>query len=251
MRKPTIRRLFAYLIDVVIVALIASALASTKYLNPYIKEYTKADIKYQEFVNEAAKDTKKAQELLNGEELKDLTYDMSKSGVFVSIYTVVISLLYFVCFQYYTKGKTLGKLVTKIEVVSNNKGKLRFIQLLKRSMIINSLITSSILVILILVLSKNNYMNYSRYVQLLDYSLILLSIGFVLYREDGRGLHDLFGGTRVIMSEEKEYFLKHDNVKEALIVEDETIKEDSSEDNKQVKKTTKKNTNKKSVKKGK
>ena len=118
-------------------------------------------------------------------------------------------------------------------------------------MIINSLITSSILVILILVLSKNNYMNYSRYVQLLDYSLILLSIGFVLYREDGRGLHDLFGGTRVIMSEEKEYFLKHDNVKEALIVEDETIKEDSSEDDKQVKKTTKKNTNKKTVKKGK
>ena len=250
MRKPTIRRLFAYIIDIVIVALIASALASTKYLNPYIKEYKEADAKYQSIVNEAAKDTKKAQELINSDELKELTYDMSKAGVFVSIYTVVISGLYFVCFQYYTKGKTLGKLVTKIEIVSENKDELKITQLLKRSVIINSLATSTILVILMFALSKSGYMNYSRYVQLLDYSLILLCIGFVLYREDGRGLHDLFGVTRVIMSADKEFFLKHDSVKEATIVEE--VQEEIQEENKKpVKKVIKRTTNKKTVKKGK
>ena len=220
MRKPTIRRLIAYLIDIVIVALIASALASVKYFNPYIKQYRVVEEKYQTLVDEVSKDTTKLNELLNGEEMKTLSYEMSKSGVFVSIYTVALSFLYFVCFQYYTKGKTLGKLITRIEVVSNDKDNLKFVQLLKRSLIINSLVTSTLLAILILVLNKAHYLNYSRYVQMIDSTLIILSIGFVLYREDGRGLHDLFGGTRVIMTADKEFYLKHDGIKEAEIVEE-------------------------------
>lgn len=206
MRKPVFRRIFAYIIDIIVVALVAAALSSNKYLNPYYEKYRENEQKYQELIEEVSSDPNKLNEFLNSEEMTDLNYDLSKSGVFLSIYTVVISALYFVGFQYYTKGKTLGKLITKIEVVSNNKEKLNITQLIKRSIIINSLITSSLSAILIMTLSKTNYLNYSRYVQLVDIALILISVGFVIYREDGMGLHDLFGGTRVIYSEDKEFF---------------------------------------------
>ena len=190
-----------------------------------------------EVTEELANDTTKLNEFINGEEFTDLSYEVSKTSVFVSIYTVVISFLYFVCFQYYTKGKTLGKLLLKIETVSNDKQELRFSQLLKRSIIVNSLVTTTIGVIIILALSKASYLNVSRYVQLLETTLLLLCAGFILYREDGRGLHDLFGGTRVIMSADKEFFYKHDSIKEAEIVEE---VEHEEKPKKVVKKTTKK-----------
>ena len=221
MKKPTIRRLLAYIVDIVVISLIASALAKVSFLNPYYDEYNEVEERYQEIIDEASQDGTKLNELLNGDGLNDLTYEMSKSGVFVSIYTVILSVLYFVVFQYFTKGKTLGKKLLRIEIVSNDKTELKFVQLIKRSIIINSIITSTISIILIMAVSKKSFLSLNRYVQLLEIILVFLSAGFALYREDGRGLHDLFAGTRVIVSADKEFFLKHDEVKEAEIVTEE------------------------------
>ena len=199
MRKPTIRRLFAYIIDAIIISVIASALASVKVLNPYYAKYELATENFEIVVEEATKDTKALNELMNNNELTDLTYEISKYGVFSSIYSVVLTFLYFVGFQYFTKGKTLGKKIFGIEIVSNDKEELTAMQLLKRSIVIHALVTSIISIVLIMTLSKANYLNYARYVQLVETILILGSIMFALYREDGRGLHDLIAGTIVLL----------------------------------------------------
>ena len=70
-------------------------------------------------------------------------------------------------------------------------------------------------------LSQTSYMENARYVQLFDYGLIILSCGFVIYREDGLGLHDLFAHTRVILSSEKNKLFesKKEEVKEEVIEE--------------------------------
>ena len=217
MKKPTIKRIIAYLIDIAIVTIIASSLTSVKFFNPYYEKYQAYQNKLETIMEENANNIN---ELLNDDEIVDLSYDITRTGVFINIYTVALSFLYFVGFQYITKGKTLGKKLLKLEVVSNDKQDLRFVQLLKRSLIINSLVTSTIGIICILALSKNSYIGINKYVQLVEVTLILVSIGFVLYREDGRGLHDLFGNTRVISSDDKEFFMKHDEVKEAEIVEE-------------------------------
>ena len=220
MKKPTIKRIIAYIIDMIIIGIIAAFLASVKFLNPYYEEYNAAENKLETIMEE---NQGRINELINNDEVIDLSYEITKTGVFVNIYTVGLSLLYFVGFQYLTKGKTLGKKIMKIEVISNDKKDLSIIQLLKRSIIINSLATGIIGIIITMTLNKNSYINYSRYVQLIETTLILLSVGFALYREDGRGLHDLFGGTRVISSDDKEFFLKHDEIKEAEVVEEKPV----------------------------
>jgi uncharacterized RDD family membrane protein YckC len=236
MSKPTFRRFLAYLVDAIIIALIAAALANVKFLNPFLDKYLELQEQVQALVEGAGSDAAKISELMNSDEMLAMTYEVNYYGVFVNIYSIVMSFLYFVVFQFYTKGKTLGRLLTKIELVSRDGSDVTFVQLLKRSIIINSLVTGTIMIIMTFALSKDDYLNYVRYVQLIDYGLILVSCGFVLYREDGIGLHDLFAGTRVILSSERGLMNKLDTVKEAEIVEE---KEEIIEEKKVVKKTRK------------
>jgi uncharacterized RDD family membrane protein YckC len=236
MKKPLFRRLLAYLFDVFIISIISTAIARISFLNPYLEEYTEAEAKYEAIIESVAEDSTKANELINSDEIVDITYDITKTGVYISIYSLVLTFGYFAGFQYYTKGKTLGKLLAKIEVVSNDKEELKFSQLCKRTIINNNIITTSLICILVLVLSKKNYLSIGNYISLIETTITLLSIGFVIYREDGRGLHDLFGGTRVIYSEDKDFFLRHEEVKDAIIVDEESKVE------------TKKTTNKKNIK---
>ena len=67
-----------------------------------------------------------------------------------------------------------------------------------RSAIINGLFTKLISIILIFTLSKNSYNSVSVYVDILYIGLILTSCAMIVFREDGVGLHDLFGKTKVV-----------------------------------------------------
>ena len=78
-----------------------------------------------------------------------------------------------------------------------------------RSVVINSLLTSLISIICILTLSKSNYLTASNYIQMIDMAVMLVTFGMVMFREDGRGLHDLLANTIVVPTED---------VKEAVIV---------------------------------
>ena len=140
----------------------------------------------------------------------------------------------------YVGGAIFNEDFSVREYISNDKKDLSIIQLLKRSIIINSLATGIIGIIITMTLNKNSYINYSRYVQLIETTLILLSVGFALYREDGRGLHDLFGGTRVISSDDKEFFLKHDEIKEAEVVEEKPVNKSEIKPKRTTKKKDKK-----------
>ena len=217
MTKPTFKRFLAYILDVIIVAIIATALSRISFLNPRMEEYDRLESEYTELLLEARKDPNKMAELVNDEKTNEITYDISYNSVYMNICTVVITGLYFIGFQYYTKGKTLGRKLFKIELISKDGSDVTLVQLLKRSIIINSLVTSTALIIMISTMNKEAYLQYSSYVQLIEFGLIFLSCGFVLYREDGVGLHDLFAGTRVILSSEREKYNKS-LVKDANIV---------------------------------
>ena len=84
-------------------------------------------------------------------------------------------------------------------------------------------------------------MKSSVYVQLLDFALVFISIGMVVYRDDGVGLHDMLAHTRVVVIGERPEEVN--SVKEAKVEEKETKKEEPK------KITHKKTTKKKVVKK--
>lgn len=209
MNKPTMKRACAYIIDLMIVLMISSLFSGIEALNPNADKYEESYDKYKTIISSTTDIN-----TIDNEQIINITYDMSKYGLSVSVINLVVTFLYFVVFQYVNNGKTIGKMLMKIKVVSKDRKKLKFNQILLRAIIINSILSSLVLIIVLSYASKSVYLSSSRYIQFIDMTLVFVSIIMILFKSDGRGLHDMIGRTEVIYDTEEV-----ENVKEAKIVE--------------------------------
>ena len=142
----------------------------------------------------------------------------------------------------------------KIRVVANKEDKkLNVGNYILRSLILNNIIFSIILIIGVYIFKAPGYYTLSMvvsYLQLLVMSLIML---MVVLRKDFRGLHDFVAGTKVIdlvVSVQDEASLEKEEVEEKQVIE---VKEKVKKE--EVKKTSnnkskKKRTNNKGKSKG-
>ena len=212
MKKPTLRRIGAYIVDMIVITIISSMFIRIEFLNPKYDEYQKAYNEYVDFTTEVMNNPDK----LNDNNLNDISYNLSKTGLATNVITLVVTALYFIGFQYINRGQTLGKKLFKIKVVDSENRRPRFCQILIRSLLINSIVTNTIFVVMISCLSKNAYFSGSQYVQLVDMAIMASSFILIMFREDGKGLHDMIAGTKVVFeSEENE---EDNKVKEAKVV---------------------------------
>ena len=196
-----LKRLMAYVIDILIVSICMTPILNWSVINPYIDEYTENYTEYTELIEAANNgdiDT-------NSDEYKDqvidLNYKVSSYGVVSRSISVVASIIYFVIIQYFLKGQTIGKKILKLRVVSNKDKELNIGHYFVRSLILNNIIFSIILIVGVYLFGKTGYYNLSMvvsYLQLLVMSVIIL---MVVLRRDNRGLHDIIAGTKVISTE--------------------------------------------------
>lgn len=210
MNKPTIRRVFAYIIDIIIISFISSLFINIEFLNPNYDEYEKVYNEYLEYSTESISNP----EVLDDEKFNDLTYQLSKTGSVSNGITLVVTALYFIGFQFINHGQTIGKKLLKIKIISRND-KLKFSQVLIRSLLINSIVTNFLSIFFVNVLSKNIYLNINQYIQLFDMCIICISIIMIMFNNEGLGLHDKLVGTMVVLEEESD-------VKEANVVNEKT-----------------------------
>ena len=245
MGKPTFKRFLAYIIDIIIITLIASAFSKIKFINPNADKLDELQQEYTSYIleNPNAAMNSKDETILN------MSYDLAKLGIYNSVITLVITFLYFSIFQYYTGGKTAGKKLLGIQVISTDGGELKLSQVVIRSAIVNSIITSTLVCICMVTLSKQNYISISNVIQILDIGIVLLCAGMIIYREDGVGFHDKLAHTKVVRVSDLEDV---DDIKEAKIVSEKVNEE--VEENKQIEekidvKPKRKTTPKKSSKK--
>ena len=208
MHKKVYCRVIAYLIDLFLVGMISTAFSSVNFINPRIDDYNKSYEEYREYVLSSDYDNNTF--FLNDEKAIDLSYKLAYNEVPKTIITIIITFLYFGIFQFYTGGKTIGKLLFKLEVVSNDKKKLSLKQIILRSLIINGILTSSLMVIMLYVLSKSAFNKIGSIIQLLDIAILIISFIMIINRKDGIGLHDLIANTRVISSLEKDLFFNEE-----------------------------------------
>ncbi len=202
MKKPVFRRILAYLVDSILIVAIVSIFSNIDLINPYKEEYENTYKEYQEYVLKFSDSNNP--EMVMGEEYNDLIYDIAHNGLYVSIISLIVTFLYFCIFQFYNGGKTIGKALLNIKIVSTNNEKLNIYQFIIRSGIINSLLTSSATIITLLALSKPSFLTVNSVIGFIDMGLIFTSIGMILFREDGVGLHDLLAHTLVVDANYKE-----------------------------------------------
>lgn len=196
MKKPIVRRIMAFIIDSIIVSIIASSISSIKYINPDIDKYNETYDSYVEFINNSLK-TSDASNIMNSEEYQEIAYNLSYYGKYSSLISLVVSILYYIGFQYITKGYTGGKKLLRIKVEAE-KGKLKIQNIIVRSLIINGIITSTLSLLIIFLLNKDLFFKMQSFVELLSMGLIFVSFAMMLTREDGKGLHDLIAKTKVV-----------------------------------------------------
>lgn len=198
MRAYFFPRLLSYLIDIFILAMVLGifsyAIPENKNIDTLTKEYNQLNEDYIGKKIDIDKYMNKS---------KDIVYELDYARFPEVAINLVLVISYFVVFQFYNKGQTIGKKIMKIRVVSNDNNELNINNYIFRSMIINYILLDILILGILLFFGRDIYYYFGAILKVLE-SIIFIVTGFmVLYRKDGRGFHDLVANTKVIMDEEE------------------------------------------------
>ena len=186
-------RLVDYIIDVTLVSIVCSGIL---FLFPKNENYSKYLKEYQEVQTNFIDNKIEADEYIH--KVADITYDIDYSNVLSMIVEVVLLILYFIVFQFYNKGQTFGKKLMKLRVVNNNGNELTLNQVTCRALIIDSILINLFMIAALLFSGRNYYYYASLSLQILSGIIIFVTLMMIFFRKDGRGLHDVVTGTKVI-----------------------------------------------------
>ena len=227
-KKPYfLKRVVAYLIDIILVALLSGAIALvfvdsskskgyTDELLSLTQKLTNNEITQEEYTKEA----------------NTINYYHAKDTVNITIINVSVAIVYYVVLCFYCGGITLGKSIMKLRIVGVNDKKLNLGHYLIRGLFVNMILINILNAVFVLFFSKEVFINvYLKINNVLTISL-LVTLVFMMYREDGRGLHDLIASTQVINTKEDKNNVVKEEVKEeiteAKVIEEKKTKQKKS-----------------------
>ena len=189
MKASFFKRVSAYVIDYIIIMIALLGITASMNIGSDItddmNEYSNGEITMEEYT----------------EKVFPLHSLFSKRKLPANIATVVVFIGYYVIFAYFNKGQTLGKKICKIKVVNIDGNKPSIWNILIRSLFIYGIITSLYSVISINFLNMKDF-NYSvSVVSVVESMILIICTLMMLYKKDGRGLHDIIAKTNVIGEE--------------------------------------------------
>ena len=193
MKAYFLQRLVSYLIDFFIIIFIVTGIT---FFIPTSDAYKEA---YEE-ANEIS-DLYFNGEISNSEYLSrygDVSYTMAKETIVVTIIHLVVTVAYFGTYAYYMNGQTIGKKIMKIRVVNKDNSNVGHGILIFRTAVIYGVIESIISLIILQFISSNMYLYVITPLEFLQYAFVLISLFMIMFRKDGRGLHDIIFKTKVI-----------------------------------------------------
>ena len=220
----SLKRIIAFVIDIVIVSLVVSLL---NYLpiDPYKDKYQE---KYKEYTELIQKNTEEGSQEFK-DEIIEVNYEVYKYRTYSSIISAGALILYFGVLQLLLDGQTLGKKIMKIRVVSNKDKKLNFGSYLIRIVVLNNIWLSLLNVGAVYVVSGVKFYYVTYVIGMISSLMYMLNLIMIMFRNDNRGLHDMIAGTKVVdMKEENIVIDTVSEVKEKK----ESIKEKSERKNK-------------------
>ncbi len=199
MKAKLWRRIVALVIDLIFISLLSSLVISLPIFNNQSDDLSKTFIN---LTNDYLQG-KVTREEYNNRNL-ELSYQLERKTYVASIINIVIILAYFSCFDYFLEGQTIGKKLLKIKLKSYNGKKNNIFQFILREFIASFIYVEFINLILVFTLKKSTYI--SSYNLISNLCLLLYAACFivVLFREDGRGIHDFLANTMVIDAKEIE-----------------------------------------------
>lgn len=188
------QRFVAFMIDLILVLFVTSLVTAIIPTNSSIdklydqqikivENYTARKITMQEYVNQ----------------LVDINYDIAKQTGIITLVSIAISLLYYVLYVYKNDGQSIGKKMMKIKIQKKDKEKeLTMNDLLFRTMILQGTLVSIIGFCTILFLDKDTYLATNSLLNLIQYSILIISFFLIAFTKERQGLHDMVAKTEVV-----------------------------------------------------
>lgn len=207
-----IQRVIAYIVDMFLVMLISSLL-TTPFVNSeaVTKLSSEANKVVENYANREI-DTK-----TYFSQVIDINYEEMKATGLSNIITITIVVLYFIVFQTYNNGQTLGKRLMRIKVIKKNNKDLTMNDMILRNLFTNSIL-ADILIVTITLFGKSAYFYGSTIVRCLQYLFLLITFFMIIIRKDGRGLPDMIAKTKVVS-----LLIKVENEDEEVEAEEENL----------------------------
>ena len=191
------KRFFAYIIDIFIVLVIANLITMFIPISEKTQDYYKELQTTQKKMYDKEIDVKEYTDIV----LED-NYNISKGTVLISLTSIIIYILYFVVYQVYNNGQTVGKKLMKIKVKSITDESLSINTMLFRALIIYGIATNIINLILILLLKKELYLSISNTISIIQSLIVIISVFMILFSKQKRGIHDIITKTEVVNKED-------------------------------------------------
>ena len=162
-------------------------------INEYYQNKKLTEKKYNKLIEQITKEYEKKS--------SGLYYLVEKNAISEMIIYLIITVVYFVFFNYLTQGQTLGKKVTKLKIINeeNQNKKVKIINYIIRMLPLYQIIYYTTRLICIFLLKKSQYIEITSMVYYLQSILTFITIATLIIRKDGRCLHDLLAKTKVIM----------------------------------------------------
>lgn len=192
-----LKRIFTYFIDLFFVSLISSIIVMIpifKYDHVKVEEQTNK--LYSSILETGSAD-------VDEDILVTGLYNLERSSTSLTAITTFITFIYFGVAAFINNGRTLGKMIMKIKVVPIKGNKLNPGLFILRTLLITSIIPNLISVISIFYLSPNTWYNLTGIISQIQEFFFLIILGFMIFRDDERGLHDLICQTKVIDTKSK------------------------------------------------
>lgn len=185
-----VKRLRAYLIDLIIVIFLLSMVALVYHpdissyqnkLNELQSNYLIGEIDFMSYIHENSKIMK----------------IIDEKSVILNFLNLLILIIYFVIVPYFSNGFTIGKKFNNIRIKGIKKKKLTLKKLIVRAMIINGLFYFIGVIICSMIITSNYYFYVISGISFIQIIVIIVSIFLMIKRKDKRGLHDVLSKTYV------------------------------------------------------
>jgi len=213
------KRACAYIFDILILSVLVSLLSYLPILNPNREQYSE---KYNELIMVREQLDKNEISLDEFEQAyKPIAYELYRLNTNYVVIDLVCVLLYFVVFQYFFDGQTLGKRLFQIKIVSNNDEPLTILNYFLRAIVLSNVLISIALQCIVHFMSVDSYYEVYQNVNLVGSLILYIIVAMVLVRYDGRGLHDFVGNTKVIVIEKEMEEKKERKKEEQKVLESE------------------------------
>ena len=188
-----IRRLAAFVIDMILIAFIAGIIA-TPFVNT--SKIDKLNEKEVETIEKYRNEEITADEYVMN--YGDVYYELIKENGISTLISIILSIGYFIVFQLYNKGQTLGKKLLKIKIISDDK-ELSMNQMIFRCLLSNFILVNIINFAFLIFASKYVYIIATGSIEAINYIVAIVSIIMATTKE-GRTIHDRIAHTRVVMA---------------------------------------------------